>query len=732
MNYPMKKRVQSCSAFIIISLLLAMSGYSQDTLTHKIKNDSLWRDTSRLEEVVISTSIQKPEIQMSGNKMTLNVANSPIYSTNNAYDIIKEIPGVMELNNIIRFRMKSVTVLVDGKTYRVSDEDLKNILSSIPGNIIDKVEVNTAPSAKFDAQGGTVINIITKRKKDTGVAGSLIAEGGLGKYGQGGLGGSVNYKFRHINLYANYNYAYNKTYTRTNTVRFLTATDSLFQQDTSIVKNKNNSYRIGADYEINSKKSAGLEVSGFYNNQNRNTANYTSVFDTKSVTNSFGQSSISNPTISGYFKMQTDSMGSELSVNASYMIYNKHWNDYFNTAYFTNQTQENAPSFLKDFSPANNNIKIVAVDYDRRTAIGNFSVGTKMTLTKTDNNIVWDSLMNNNWYSDLSKTNHFIYRENIYAGYITYSKAIKSNWQIDAGIRGELTHTTGELFNASNGITTRNYFNLFPNLSINYIKNLNNIISFSYNKSINRFGFDIVNPFIKYQSQYSYSQGNPTIQPQIDHALNLIYTYKQSLMLGVSETHSLNAIGPVYYSKGTDTTISSSTNYKNSDFFYFFANFSKRLYNWWTPTFVAGTGYYRYNTSTSGLNNNIPNNTWSYLIQFYNSFSIRNVFKIEWNNSLQGPMASGIYMLHAIFYSNIGLSREIFKNKSAVKLSLTDIFNSNNRNYDIHYNAVNMNIKRKQESRFIKLQFTYPFGNNKYKHKTKNKNELEDIQKRLQ
>lgn len=129
--------------------------------------------TKEIQEVVING--KKSFIEQTANKINVNVSQSPIASTSNAYDILLQAPGVIEQNGSLNFRSKSVTVLIDGKLTNLSGEDLKAMLTSMSGNTIDKVEILPNPSSKYDALGGSVINIKLLKNKKSGFSGSVIA-----------------------------------------------------------------------------------------------------------------------------------------------------------------------------------------------------------------------------------------------------------------------------------------------------------------------------------------------------------------------------------------------------------------------------------------------------------------------------------------------------------------------------------------------------------------------------
>lgn len=682
--------------------------------------------TKEIQEVVING--KKSFIEQTANKINVNVSQSPIASTSNAYDILLQSPGVIEQNGNLNFRSKSVTVLVDGKLTNLNGEDLKAMLTSMSGNTIDKVEILPNPSSKYDALGGSVINIKLLKNRKSGFSGSATVNNQIGKYASFLPGMTLNYKNKVVNIYSSYNYENSKQYYKNNSDQILSPASQLLQDEGGDVSKNNHNYRIGIDYDINKKNTIGFLFKVMNNNNalsgNNNINLLNSGNSSLSALENDSKSKIFNPAANLYYKTVLDSLQRTMTVNLDYFEYKKNVNENFITKYFTNNTPD---VLLRDFANGNNKVYSAAVDFDCPSNIGNFEFGLKSTNTKSDNDIIWENLLNDVWTNDSSKSNHFIYKENINAGYATYDKSLGDNWQITLGIRGEHTHSDGRLIGGEQNI--RNYFNLFPNLNVQYLKNLNNVFNFSYRKSIQRFGFDVVNPFIRYQSEFAYFQGNPNIRPQINHGFDLTYTYRQTLTFGASETHSIDPLGPLFTKNG-NTTVSTYTNFKSSDFFYIYASWNKDLYKMWTMNLVGGTGFYKYNTSTDGYVSTNKNDVWAYQLQGNNIFKFKNNWSAQLNMVYQSPLAMGIYKMKSYFNSNFGISKQLLDNKMTLKLAVSDIFNTMKIRYSVDYNNVILNQNRKRETRFVTIGLTYKLGGTSSKSK-RSSDTFDDLEKRM-
>ncbi|WP_419802296.1 outer membrane beta-barrel protein [Mucilaginibacter sp.] len=672
-----------------------------------------------LKSVVISAKVAKPFITLGGGKITLNVAQSPLSAGSNAYDILLKAPGVVEQNNVLSFRTKSVNVLIDDKPTHLSDEELKEMLSSMPAGSIDKIEILPNPSARYDAQAGSIINIKLAKNKNYGLNGSLTLGLGTGRFLKYNNGLNLNYRSEKLNFYGAYDFQHTKQYYDNKFNREIDASSNILQHEYEIRSRNNNAYRLGFDYDVNKHNSFGIGFKGYTNYRSKTATTVSNLVhatenDSSSVVHTNGSAKVLNPAINVYYKGILDSSGKSLTINADYFNYNKKWQDNFATDYFDRQGNPNQPTyFLRDNSPAHIHTYSFSADYSQPSSIGKIEAGVKSQFTVSENDISWQQLVGSDWMTDNGKTNTFIYKENVNAAYINLNKTIKQ-FNLVLGVRAEQTNVSGDLVN-TNTVNKKNYLNIFPNISFEFVRNLDNVLDISYRKSIQRFGFNIVNPFVIYQSQYAYYQGNSNIQPEIDHNLEVSYSYKQSLVFGSSYTHGTNALAPVYLKGNDKQVISTFDNLRSSDLFYVYADFTHPVTAWWNIYISGGTGFLKYNTATSSLSGQNNNASWSYLFQTENTFKFNNNWAAELNANYRGPYTSGIYKAARNFTTGTGISKGIFKNRANIKLAVQDIFNTDKQDQKINYQGVMMNVVNKAETRFFNMAISWKFGNRNIK-----------------
>ena len=428
--------------------------------------------------------------------------------------------------------------------------------------------------------GRLLISFLSKNKS-YGTNYILTNGVGTGKYVSATTGLDVNYRNNNINLYGGYIYNHNGQYFQTSSIRYLAASQ-LVSSEYDVRKRNGNTYKLGLDDDLNDKTSIGFLLNGYINYRNRKVDNSSVLhydnnsIDSSSVVRTTGKAIFNSSSLNVYYKKTLDTTGKELTLNADYMRYSEQWNDDFTNNYYDAKGQEYlAPDYLKDNSPTKIKVYALSADYIQPTKRGSLEAGIKASYILTDNNIFWQTNTGTGWLTDNGKTNHFIYKENVNAGYVNYITAIKK-WNAEAGLRVEQTNTIGNSVTV-NETDKKNYVSWFPSISVGYTIDKNNVVGFTYRKSIERFGFDYVNPFVLYQNQYAYKQGNPKLEPQIDQQFSFNYTLQQSIIIGVDYTHATKALGVSYLSM-SDTTISTYANFKGNDMLYGYINYTKNTF----------------------------------------------------------------------------------------------------------------------------------------------------------
>jgi len=298
--------------------------------------------------------------------------------------------------------------------------------------------------------------------------------------------------------------------------------------------------------------------------------------------------------------------------------------------------------------------------------------------------------------------------------------------RLQLGLRGEQTNTTGNLV-TTNEKNDKHYFNLFPTVGLMYMKSPNHIFSLNYKSSIYRPTYSFLNPFIIYQNQYTYSQGNPNIQPMIFNKVSFAYSYHQFLNISLSYLHVQKMISVVYLQGADNTVIQSYDNLNHGDVFNLTVSAQKQIGVWQTSlTGIGGYAHYVNSSSSNSTNSSLVG-----VLQWQNSFAFKHGWSVEAFSVYRAPMASNALELKQAFQTDLGLNKTLFKGDGSLKISVTDVFNSGELNTVYDNQGITTSTNSHDETRFVNLIFRYKFGNKHIKANQKHDTGISDLQQRM-
>jgi hypothetical protein len=691
---------------------------------------SLQKATGDLANVTVTSG--KKIITHNSDKIVLDVKESAVSASDNLYNIILKVPGVSESNGSLYYQGKPVSILLDSKSNNLSGEDLKSWLSGMLGTHTDKLEILLNPSAKYDAQGGVVINIKSQRNKNYGTTRSVTLGIGSGTYLRSPLGFSLNYRDSTINIYGGYDYNYIKQYFHLDALFDFNNDPSVIDlSDHNIRAQDNHAIRFGIDHDLDKRTSAGLLFRAAKNFRRRKIFDRsvvhsgTSAPDTVVTVNILTDASYFIPSLNVYFKRKLSAKGAELVVNADYWSLSRQWTDNIDGWYSDIMSNPISNYYLNNSSPTKNSVRSITADYAVPINKWNMEAGIKSSESRTDNNVLWERLLNNEWKTDSSKSNHFIYKENVHAAYInlttTYSK-----WNIQAGLRAEFTRSVGNSLTLKM-ITERKYSDLFPSVNIQYRPSAKHLVSLTYKQSIKRFGFDIINPFINLQGQYSYHKGNPYIRPSYFKSFGINWSYKNSLVVSGSFSLVKDPISYAYEKGPDNTSHGTYLNFSSGRLLNGSVNYTAKLLR------SKGISINAVNFSHTELPdfNGYIQHTNNYAISSTNTIALPSKFTLEVSGLYNSSLLDGTVWQSEYYGMSAGIAKQLFGAKGSLKLSCTDIFDTQVLHFKTKGNGINISSEWKVESRFINLLFTYRFGNLNIKANKSRKTGIEDEKARM-
>lgn len=674
----------------------------------------------------VSVTVAKPLIEHKIDRTVVNVENSVLAAGNSAMDILERAPGVNvdKDDNISLKGKQGVTVMINDKLTYLTSAQLATLLRSMDGNTIQSIELITNPSAKYDAAGNSgIINIKLKKNKQTGTNGSIMVGAGYGEYGKDNETLQLNHKEGNWNIFGSFSHNDNKRKQDIDIKRIIT--DSLgnktyFNQYSPLLESDhNNSYRVGADYDMSSKNTIGFVVSGYFNTEDDSNNDWTYVgpnftqVDSSLNTVSTIHQTYNNIALNLNDTYKIDTLGQQISADVDLSRFRNNSNATYNTNfYLPDGIQPYQPAFLGNHTPTTIDIQTAKVDYtDPLSKSLKMDAGFKYSNVKSDNDLMQSTVEGGAYPS----VNHFVYDEKITAGYINFNKDFKGT-SVQVGLRGEYTSSlaTGDSLNVTQ-VIPKHYLDLFPSVFINHTINDKNEISISYSRRIDRPQYDNLNPFVYHLDPYTYQKGNPYLQPQYTNNFEFNYTYNKNITLSLGYSHTTDVITEL---PGTDpaTKVSFVTqenlqaeNAYNANLF---APYT--IAKWWEGN-VNATGFYLGFKSNGLEGANLDRGQFAYNVRTTQTFTPIAGWKAELTGNYQSALTYALFYVKPQYSVDGGISHSFAQKKANIKFSVSDIFNTRRNDVTSNYASNDLDIRQKRETRIARLTFTYNFGSTKFK-----------------
>ncbi len=692
------------------------------------QNLILSKGENKLDEVVIN--IEKPLIERKVDRLVFNVNNSAMVLGGDAIDVLKVTPNVQILNDKIYLIGKSsVKIMIDDRKIQMSGEDLTNFLTSIPSDMISKIEIITAPPAKYDADGnGGLINIIMNKidKKDS-FAATIRTTYRQSFYTTGRIGGNLSTQYGKWNTSSSINY--------------LKGSYKVLEKHTTYyplqVWNQNNrrrefrdqlSGRVSIENQITDKSSFGFIYSGLLDNPSNiekdnvliktNTGNPTDFFSTTNATNNKTKDSHA---FNLNYKLKLDSLNKFISFDFSHFIFNKVTTRKFDAVSYIDNNNNN----LSSLNNGSLNVKITTANIDIELPFKKvkFLIGSKYSFIKNLSDFDFFDISLGN------QKNTFKYEERIQAAYISAEKKV-SNWNFQLGIRVENTETKG-ISTKPHKLNRNKYFKIFPTAYVLYKQNKNNVFSLNYSKRIGRPSYYMLDPFRVFQNQFSYIEGNPLILPEFIDSFELSYTYKNNLNTKFSFIYLEDG-------KSQFAIIDPQTNIKRYTYDNFFDMYSYNFQLSYMFKKIKWLKIYNsisYNHKTTNVfdnsfSSNIKQSSFSYYMN--NSFNLNSSksFLAEGSFYYRTPKNINVLNLKSVYYIDIGVKYLLFDKNLQLAIKLSDIFKSNRFRASIISNNIISFNDNYYDNQYLRFTILYKFGNKKNKnnhHKTGNKEEINRV-----
>ncbi len=668
---------------------------------------TLNKKVTHLGEVTVTAN--KPMLERKIDRMVFNLPNSIAAKGLDLSQALALTPMLRVTDNGVSVVGKSgVSVMINDRILNISGADLINYLRSLRSDDVEKIEVITTPPAKYEAQGNSgLINIVLKKNQSLGWSGNASSSYQQATYGGYGNDLNINYQSKKLSTSLKLR-RYDRTTHPTEEINVI-GRNSILSSDSR--KDMVHGYggNLSTNYHVNEKADIGLIYDLgqlHYDMDINNRTVYRTDQITDSVLNTFSQqrNTTLTHTLNVYYDQKLDKSGKKISTGINYFsTAPKNEVDFRTTSERTAMTD-----LVRNFSDLNYKIWSAQTDLTLPYRWANVETGTKFTNFDNNSDIGYYNLINGNYALDPAKSNLFNYDEKNIAGYISLQKDLGKKWSTKAGLRYEYSMTNG--YSPGTGETSRNrYGKSFPSVYLTYKPNTDHTFSLNYSKRINRPSFRALNPFRWYSNPYTYSTGNPFLQPSFNDNFELAYLFKGIFSITLYEQKLSNGFGRIVEVDNALKTV----NYKNYLSQYntgVEASLSFKPFPWWeNREFLS----YSMVHGRSALAEVLLQDGSSVYYSTYNTFVLSKKVNVFLNFFQTLPSTQGNVYSKSIYDLSAGIKLGLMNNKMQLNASVDDILKSYVSRGDLYFKDLTQTYNNYYDQRRSTISLIYTFGRSK-------------------
>ncbi len=674
-----------------------------------------------LQEVIVYA--ERPLIQSKEGNITFNAGESALSAGSNASELLQNVPLVTkDPTGKILVRGKEPKILIDDKPVELNLQQLQDLLESMPGSSIEKIEVLTNPPPQYANEQGGVINIVTKRGR-VGVSRRLSVSAGT--RGEASLNGSFTYRKKglaiNINGGSGYNHFEGNGYSKRQNI-YADSTNYFNTKSNYINKGWRPNFRANIDYDISKTQSLNFLLSYNQNDfRNKSGTEYTNI-------NRFNE----------IYKLSERIISSEgdnysPNLNLTYSLKGKGGSSFKIISGFNFSSNQSDRDFYQQFfnpdHSANgidstqqqlNNTKTtgynIRVNYDLPLANKKTFLSVGSFYNRSNNRVIVDASYLKKPDEVMVKmdllSNHFNFHQTISNLRASIKQVLAENFSVTGGLSAEATTIWFELFKENRNVKN-NYWTLMPfgNINKSWKDKVN--LTFSYRRTIRRPGIIELNPTIDFSDPYNIRFGNSELEASTAHNFDLVLGKTKSLHYAnlafgyniVEDIFSrVRTLLPDGKTQITWENISGRKEYEISTWngysiskkikFNLSASYTYNTYSEFDHTirhFRNGSSF------TSNLNSTfIPKDIWNITGSFtLNRFANPQGYA-KWNTGM-----------------NLGIQRKFFEKRLMITLNIIDPFvQQQNRSFTFGPNF-NLESFSTTQTRNFRLSVSYNFTRNK-------------------
>jgi len=676
-------------------------------------------DAETLQEVVVSAN--KSQMNLELDKRVFNVGQDLANIGANASEIMDNLPSVsVDVDGNISLRGSgNVRILVNGKPSGLVGINNADGLRQLQGDLIERIEVITNPSARYDAEGSAgIINIILKKEREKGFNGSFTANTGYpANYG---FSGNVNYRTGNFNLFGSYGINYRSSPGGGFTDRTVMSPDTTFFTNIDNDRNRSglsHNFRMGSDFYINENNI--ITASGLVrisDEENITDIIYSDISENGVL---FSNSSRKDTEIEDddnieYQLRYTRTMkgdGHELTAEVQYRDNDETEDSSIDSANLL--TDSNVIEYQRSLNEQGDRNLLTQIDYVYPINDGKkFEAGYRGTFREISSDYIVEEIDDNDVFQPLPGfTNFFQYNEDVYAAYAIFENKMEK-WGYQIGLRAEQTFIR-TYQRETDQTDTKEYLNAFPSAFISYNLNNEQTVQASYSRRLSRPRFWYLNPFSSFSDPRNIRIGNTDLDPEYtdSYELGLLNNLgNTSIYVGGYYRYTTGIIDRIETSDDGIRTVSQPRNIGTENAFGIEANFNMDPTDWYNLN--GNFNFYR--AVTEGSFNDLVLDREAYTARFRlnNRFKVGDV-DIQLSGNYRAPEATTQGSRKGVYSVDLGANMDILNNRGTINLSVRDLFNSRKWRWETESNNFREEGEFQWRARQLRFSFTYRINQKK-------------------
>ncbi len=685
----------------------------QQALEYVLKDEAV-----ALGEVTVTA--KRPLVRQEDDKTIVDP--EPLANTSTStLEVLEKTPGLFvdQDGGIFLNSATPATIFINGREQRMSARDIATILQSLPPGSVQRIEVLRTPSSKYDAaSSGGIINIILKRGVRIGRTGSVNAGLNQGFYGNQFVGINLNDSGQKTAYYLNTNLSRNHTVDDIRSARLLNLDSTLFQNARSSLPAHQGYLGYGISYDPSEKWS--LSYDGRINGSLRRTFadNFNFIENQEKLRLSANDNHLENR--AGFFSLQQDlslrwkidSLGSEWDTKFSYNFNDGHNFQDYRSAYSAPRT------FLllgQGDNFQNRHFFLLQSDFTYRfPSKTRLETGFKSTFQRYESSAEYFFNVAGTLIPDAQRTNAFSYREHIHAAYLQASQPLPGNFLLKAGTRLEFTRMDGRQTIPVDTSFLIQRADWFPYVYLS--RPIAKIAGYPlqgyliYRRTIERPGYQSLNPYIRYVDQYLYETGNPALQPQFNDNVEFNISFDDNPIFAIGRNYTRDIFSNVVYqdAEAPEVAVRTFDNVGRNRETYF------RLTGAVPPGgkyfFVVGAQYNlnEYDGLYEGKPLSLRRGSWRFFT--FHSLNLTPTTKLTLNGFMMIGGLQNFYELQPFGQLGLGINQTFLQKKLSVNLNVRDLLRTMVVRYRIEQGGILIHGDRYSDNQRFGVNVRYAFG----------------------